>query len=166
MSSAGPNGSTAGAQASESYDPPYRAYHFQLEIDGHRKAYFTECSGMEVSVETIRYRTGEAGHTVRSLPGRVTYGDVTLRYGLTQDPELWLWFATAVQGKVVRKNVSVLLTDSTGQELMRWSLIRAWPNRWRGALLDANTSEVAIESVTLAFDELKGDDERKGRANP
>ncbi|HEU5370048.1 MAG TPA: phage tail protein [Ktedonobacterales bacterium] len=163
MSSSGPGAGSA--QTLENQDLPYRAYHFQLEIDGHRKASFTECSGMEVSVETIRYRTGGTGHTVLSLPGRVAYGDVTLRYGLTQDPELWVWFSTAVQGRVVRKNVSILLTDSAGKELMRWNLIRAWPNRWRGALLDATTSEVAIESVTLAFDELKGDDERKGSAN-
>ena len=90
------------------------------------------------------------------LPGQVTYGDVTLRYGLTASAVLWQWMLTAVRGTVERRNVSVLILDSGGtQEVVRWNLTNAWPSKWRGAPLDALSREVAIESLTLVFETLQ-----------
>jgi phage tail-like protein len=81
---------------------------------------------------------------------------VTLRYGLTASAELWTWMLAAVRGSVERRNVSILMLDSTGsQEVVRWNLTNAWPSRWRGAPLDALNREVAIESLTLVFETLQ-----------
>jgi len=40
----------------------------------------------------------------------------------------------------------------------RWNLIGAWPCEWSGAPLDALGKELAIESLSLAYDQLKLDD--------
>ncbi len=135
---------------------PYRVYNFKLVINGITEGHFTECSGLAARVQTIRYR--EAGQTqlVRTMPGPVEYADVTLRYGLTTTHELWDWFLKSVEGKAERKNVSIVMLDSTGTtEVMRWNLIDAWPAEWRGALLDALAGEAAIESVRLVYDRLE-----------
>ena len=116
-------------------------------IQGVTEGHFTECSGLGVKVEAIKYREGGNNQVVRRIPGRVEYADVTLRYGLTTSHELWDWFMTAVQGQVQRKNVSILMLDPDGAtEVMRWNLINAWPSEWHGAMLDAMSREVAIEA--------------------
>lgn len=148
-----PNGATAQPGV---YSDPYRAYNFKLVIQGITEGHFTECVGMGIKVQAIKYREGGTNQVVHCVPGQVEYGDVTLRYGLTASHELWDWFLTAVTGKVARKNVSILMLDSDGvNEIMRWDLINAWPSEWRGALLNAMNSEVAIESLTLVYETLE-----------
>jgi phage tail-like protein len=135
---------------------PYRAYNFKLVIQGVTEGHFTECVGLGVKVDAIKYREGGNSQVVRRIPGQVDYGDVTLRYGLTSSRELWDWFMTAVKGKVERKNISILMLDSDGvAEVMRWDLVNAWPAEWRGAPLEATSNEVAIESLTLVFETLE-----------
>ncbi len=135
---------------------PYRAYNFKLDILGVTEGHFTACSGLGIKVHAIPYREGGTRGVIHQLPGRVAYGDVTLRYGLTDSRSLWDWLMSAVSGKVVRKNASVLLMANDGvTEVMRWELIDAWPSEWRGAPLDTLAQEVAIESLTLVFEELK-----------
>lgn len=145
----------SGAQPGTFVDP-FRAYNFKLQIQGVTEGHFTELSGLEVEVHPIRYREGGAGQVVHVIPGPVTYGDVTLRYGLTASSELWQWMLGAVRGSVQRRNVSILMLDSTGNvEVVRWDLTNAWPSRWRGAPLDALNREIAIESLTLVFETLQ-----------
>ncbi|MFC3831615.1 MULTISPECIES: phage tail protein [Deinococcus] len=135
---------------------PYRSYNFKIVIQGVVEGHFTQCSGLGVRVGVIRYREGGNGQVARALPGRVEYADVELKYGLTKSRELWDWLMTAVQGEVVRKNVSILMLDAQGtQEVMRWNLVNAWPSQWRGAVLDAMSQEAALEHLTLVYDTLE-----------
>lgn len=144
---------TDGAQPGTWVDP-YRAYNFKLVIQGVTEGHFVECSGLRVRVEPIRYQEG-GSTTVHQIPGPVDHGDVTLRYGLTPSRELWDWFMAGLEGRVDRRNVSILMLSSDGgAEVMRWDLINAWPSEWRGAPLDALAREVAIESMTLVFESV------------
>ncbi|HEX5746535.1 MAG TPA: phage tail protein [Archangium sp.] len=144
----------AGAQPGTLVDP-MRAYNFKLDINGVNEGHFTECHGLEVQVNALRYREGGAGAVVRRLAGPVAYGDVTLRYGLTTSRELWNWFMESVNGTPSRKNVSILMTGPDGlTEVFRWNLVDAWPSGWKGAALDALGQMVAIESVTLVFESI------------
>jgi phage tail-like protein len=69
------------------------------------------------------------------------------------------WLFRAADGRVERLNVSIaMLDDSSSREVRRWNLIAAWPCEWRGAQLDALGSDLAIESLTLAYDRLELDD--------
>jgi phage tail-like protein len=145
----------AGGGRAGAWNDPYRAYNFKLEIQGVTAGHFTECGGLGIRVDAIRYREAGGGG-VHRVPGQVDYGDVTLSYGLTETHELFDWFMTAVNGAPQRKNVSILMLDSTGvTEVMRWDLIDAWPSAWRGAPLDALGHEIAIESITLVFESLQ-----------
>ena len=138
------------------YTDPYRSYNFKIVMQGITEGHFTECTGLNIKVEAVRSREAGNNQVVHAIPGRVDYGDVTLRYGLTDSNALWNWMMSSVRGAVERKNVSILMLDSQGaNEVMRWDLINAWPSEWRGAPLDALGSEVAIESLTLAFDTLE-----------
>jgi phage tail-like protein len=134
---------------------PLRSYNFKLLINNVTEGHFTEVTGLGVQVERISYREAGNNAVVRAIPGRVTYASVTLRYGLTSSHELWDWLMTAVEGRVSRRNVSVVMLDSSGTaEVLRWNLINAWPQEWYGAPLDAMSRELAIETLVLAHEGL------------
>jgi phage tail-like protein len=145
----------AGGQAGQRPEP-LRAYNFTLQIDNDTQGAFTYCAGLEVKIAPVRYREGNDRRTTRLLAGPVEYGEITLRYGLTESPTLWRWLTSAVTGAPERKNVSIIMQgpDGTG-ERVRWNLTDAWACAWRGAQLDALGREVAIESVTIVCEKIE-----------
>src|SRR5579872_4906611 len=100
---------------------PYRDFRFLVEIDGIVQAGFSDCSGLGSSVDVIEYREGGDPTTVRKLPGRATYPDITLKWGVTDSRELYDWHAAALKGDIQRKNGSIILMDDKGQEKVRWN---------------------------------------------
>jgi phage tail-like protein len=144
---------------------PYRSYNFKLLINNVTEGHFTEVTGLGVKVDRISYREAGNNAIVRAIPGRVTYSAVTLRFGLTMSTELWDWLMATVDGRVSRRNVSIVMLDSSGAaEVLRWNLISAWPQEWYGAPLDAMSRELAIETLVLAHEGLQR--ETSGGAAP
>jgi phage tail-like protein len=138
------------------YVDPYRAYNFKLALPDGTEGRFTACEGLGVRVDVLHYREGGNNEIVHCMPGPVRYGEVTLRYGLTNSRDLWDWVMAAVAGRVERKNVSVLMLDYEGaQEVMRWDLINSWACEWQGVPLDALGREVAIETLKLVFESIE-----------
>jgi phage tail-like protein len=146
---------STGAQPGTFIDP-YRNYNFKLDIHGVNEAHFTQCSGIGIRIHAVQYREGGVQQVVHYLPTQVDYSPIELHYGLTSSSELWTWFFSGVQGRVDRKNVSIILLDADGvTEVARWNLVNAWPKEWRGAALDTLGKEVAIETLVLAFETLE-----------
>jgi len=142
------------AGAIGSWVDPYRGFNFRLEM-GLTESHFAECVGLGAEVEVIEYREGGNNAVMHHIPGSVKYSGVTLRYGLTNSTELWDWMQKVIQGNIERRNVSIVLLKPDGNtEALRWNLIDAWPSAWLGAPLNAMGNEMAIESMTLVFDEL------------
>jgi phage tail-like protein len=134
---------------------PYLNYNYKVIVPGLAEAHFTECTGLAARVTPITYKEGGTTQPHR-IPGPVDYAEVTLRYGLTNSRQLWDWFQTAVTGKVQRQNVSIVVLDADGfTPRVQWDLIRAWPTEWRGAPLDALAAEIAIETLSLVFEDLR-----------
>lgn len=131
---------------------PYRVYNFLVEIDGIARAGFQECSGMDSTQDPIEYREGNEPLTVRKLPGMVTYSNITLNRGITDDAELWQWRQQVMDGNVERKNGSIVLLDDAGGEKVRWNFVNGWPTKWTGPSLNATGTEVAIESLEIAHE--------------
>ncbi len=138
---------------------PYRAYNFKFEFQGSVQAHFVKVEGLGLKLERILYRAGGEHAQVRAIPGRVEYTPVTLRYGLTDSTTMVDWLFEAAEGRVRRENVSIAMLDDSGSsEVRRWNLIGAWPCELQTAALDALGNEIAIETLTLAYDRLELDD--------
>ncbi|MBU8868623.1 phage tail protein [Paenarthrobacter aromaticivorans] len=151
---------TPAAQPGNVVDP-YRAYNFKLVIQGVVQGHFTKVEGLGLKIDRILYRSGGENSTVRVIPGQVEYTPVTLKYGLTDSTEMLQWLFKAVDGKVERRNVSIaMLNDAGSVEVRRWNLLGAWPCDWFGAPLDAMGKDLAIESLSIAYDRLELDDAR------
>jgi phage tail-like protein len=132
---------------------PQRNFNFLVELDGIAQASFIECGGLEGTTEVIETREGGDNTTVRKLPGKTTYSDLTLKWGLTASDELWRWRQQVIEGTVKRKNGSIVVFDlQNHREVARWNFVNAWPSKWDGPSLNARGSEVAIETLTLAHE--------------
>jgi phage tail-like protein len=134
---------------------PYKNYRFLVEIDGIVQAGFAECTGFGSNVEVVEYREGGDAATVRKLPGKVSYPDIMLRWGLTDSRDLYDWHLAAVNGQIERKNGSIILLDDTGQEKVRWNFFDAWPSRWDGPDFNAKGTDVAIDALTVSCERVE-----------
>jgi phage tail-like protein len=134
---------------------PFRSFNFLVEIDGIARAGFRECSGLDTSQDPIEYREGGDGLTARKLPGLNKYSNITLKWGMTDDDELWKWRKKAMDGGVERKNGSIVLLDQTGEEKVRWNFVSGWPTKWTGPTFNATGNEVAIETLEIAHEGLE-----------
>jgi phage tail-like protein len=132
---------------------PFAAFNFQLEIDGITRAGFSECTGLNAEANMIEYREGNESLTTRKLHGLIKYGNVTLKWGVTQDPELFNWFKTVVDGDIDRKQtMSVVLLDEQRAEAVRWNIINAWPSKYVIPDMKSDGNEIAFESVELCHE--------------
>jgi len=134
---------------------PYRAFRFLVEIQGLVQAGFSECSGFGSDVEVVEYREGGDPSTVRKLPGKVSYPDITLKFGITDSRELYDWHLDAVKGQIRRLSGSIILKNDAGEEAVRWNFFDAWPSKWDGPDFNATGKEVAIESLTVACERVE-----------
>jgi phage tail-like protein len=138
---------------------PFLNYNFKLEIDGIQRAGFRECAGLDATTAVVSYREGnETVFTSRKLPGQVTYSNISLKWGITDDHSLWDWAKKFVDGKgqlSERKNGSIVLMDESGQqEKKRWNFVFGWPTKWTGPSFNATANDVAIESLDIAHEGL------------
>lgn len=133
---------------------PYRQFNFRLEVDGLQLANFCEVSLGTALTEVVEYRDGADKTGVRKLPGLTRYTNVILKRGITSSLELYQWHRMVVEGRTsdARRNVAVILSDETGNEVARYSLRNAWPVKYEAPAFNAMGNDVAIESIELTHE--------------
>ncbi|KST68640.1 phage tail protein [Mastigocoleus testarum] len=131
---------------------PYLGYNFFVEWDGIIYAGFQECSGLDTTQDAKEYREGTDPPTVRKIPGLVSYSNISLKRGITNNDELWRWRKKIMDGIVERRNVSIVLLDQQGSEKIRWNLTHCWPTTWSAPEMSAMTDDIAIESLEFVHE--------------
>ncbi len=134
---------------------PYKNFRFLVEIDGIVQAGFSECSGFGSNIEIIEFREGGDASAVRKFPGRTSYPDIVLKWGLTDSRELYDWHQAAINGQIQRQNGSIILLDDTGKEKIRWNFFNAWPSKWDGPDFNAKGNDMAIDSLTVSCERVE-----------
>jgi len=132
---------------------PYKGYNFKLEIAGVIRAGFHEAAGLDEASEATE-KEGETANSPQNIPGGHKVGDVTLKRGITGDLTLWNWYNSVAHGKTERKNGSIILSDDSGEEKIRWNFVNAWPSKWTGPTFNADANDVAIETLEIAHEGL------------
>jgi phage tail-like protein len=134
-------------------------------------AAFSEVSGIEASVDVIEFRQGNSGSLAPvKIPGLVKHGNITMKYGMTlgNDFTQWVRDCTSEQrGAIPRASVVIelidisgsapnaLVSDVTSGGTSCWTLSNAWVTKYSGTDLNAMQSEIAIESVEIAYEEMQ-----------
>lgn len=133
---------------------PYLNSRFLLEIDGIVQAGFSDVTIPDISTDPIEYREGNEDTTVRKLPGLTKYGNLTLKWGITDSVELFEWRKQVIQGNIAdaRKNIAVILQDEEGNPAARWEFREAWPSKYDAPDLSAKGNDVAIETLEIVHE--------------
>jgi phage tail-like protein len=132
---------------------PYRNFRYRLEIDGITQAGFSEATVPDTTVDVIEYREGNEPNpaTVRKLTGLTKYGNLSLKWGITDSMELYNWHKDVTLGKIesdkLRKNISVIVIDEEGNDKSRWNFVQAWPTKYDAPDLTAKGNDVSIETL-------------------
>ena len=135
---------------------PVRNFNFLVEIDGIAQASFTECTGLGSTTEVIEMREGGDNTRVRKLPGKTSFTDISLKWGLTSSTLLWNWRQVVIDGQPpFRRNGSIVVFDLANRtEVTRWNFVRAWPTKWEGPALNAKGNDIAIDTLVIAHEGL------------
>lgn len=129
---------------------------FRVEIGGIATSSFTEVTGLEAAIEVVEYREGtDPQNTVRKLPGLRKYSNVTLKRGVCTDTSLWDWIYNNLTGVLDRRDVAIILSDENDKEVLRWMLSNAWPCKYTAPTLNAESGDIAIETLELAHERLQ-----------
>ncbi len=134
---------------------PYLSFRFLVEIQGLIVAGFSEISGLQAETETEEVREGGVNDHVHKLPKITKYPNLTLKRGITDSDTLWKWHQDVVNGKVKTRTVRVIVMDSEGNEKWHWYFDEAYPVKWVGPDLKADSSTVAIETLELVHNGIK-----------
>ncbi|MFN8494550.1 MAG: phage tail protein [Caldilineaceae bacterium] len=136
---------------------PVPGFSFYLKIDDNFEAAFAGCSGLSARREVTPQQEGGVNDYVHQLPGRVTYSNITLKRGITFSNELWEWFEEgAEEGGVGYRTVLIYHCVPYSDKVARvYDLGRVYPIAWSGPDLDANSTQIAIESLELAVTRIR-----------
>jgi phage tail-like protein len=147
--------------ASNAATYPFIAFNFSVEIkrDGESAtlayAAFSECDGLEISMEVKTIREGGNNRRQIRLPGPLAYGQLTLKRGMTSNFDLWKWVNDSVDDPTLRADVAVVMLAQDGEtEQARFVLTRCLPLKLKAPALNAKDGVVAIEEFQLAYESL------------
>lgn len=116
---------------------------------------FTECTGLDASLEIEEYKEGGVNDRVHKFPTRSTYSNITLKRGIGFGEDLWLWYEEFLKGEGKRRNGLVVLANELRIPIKIWSFEKGIPLKWSGPSLNSTSSAVAIESVEIAHEKLE-----------
>ena len=86
------------------------------------------------------------------LIGPVTYGQLTLKRGMTSNLQLWQWFAQGTRpGSVLTAHGEITLWAADGTPAIQFTLNGCLPVRLRAPGLNARDGLVAIEELALVY---------------
>jgi phage tail-like protein len=135
---------------------PLIGFNFALELQGSITGYFTECSGIGSEHEIVEHKvvTDKGQELVQKIPGRLKWGDVTLKRGITADMQIWDWRAMVEKGEIgkSRKTCSVIMFDRNYKEIARWNFENAWPSKVSGPSVKSDSNEFGVEEITLVHE--------------
>jgi phage tail-like protein len=113
---------------------------------------FSECSGLEANLVVEDYKEGGNNGTVLKFPGRVSWGNITLKKGVTQSTALWDWHYGFVIGKGKRRDGLIVLMNELHVPNNMWFFRRGLPLKYSGPSLNATQNGIAVESIEIAHE--------------
>ena len=142
---------------------PYQmvGFHFTVTFHGLEGAKnvdvrFQSVSGLDVQMDTETWKEGGQNHFEHIIPGRSKFSStVILKRGLIEPGNSGLtdWCINTFNHLKIKplSLVSVELLNQDHQVLIKWDLSHVWPKSWKMAELNAERSEVLIETLELNF---------------
>jgi phage tail-like protein len=136
---------------------------FYIEMEDTLTAAFNECSGLGVQLKREAFMEGGVNDQQRILIGQPEFSDITLKRGITNSLIFWTWLNEILIGKTNRRRtINILVFNQAGETMQCWTLIGSIPVSWNAPALQADSTTVAIEELTLAYEGLQISQSKSG----
>jgi phage tail-like protein len=146
-------------------DVPLTTFRFEVVLDLDQPtagldsplcdASFSECDGLDMTMQHKTVETGGVNNAQINLIGPVTYGQLTLKRGMTSNLQLWDWFAKGtVPGSVLTAHGEITLWAANGTPAIQFTVLGCLPVKLRAPSMNARDGLVAIEELSLVYERL------------
>jgi phage tail-like protein len=137
------------------------AHHFSLDLGGAESdMLFISASTISGTLDLPALKTIDGQHSpVNSIGGgkaKVNWSDLTLERGIDDKHSLYEWFQNIRDNGVTadtKKDIKVVAYDSQDQPLYTWNLTGAVITTYSTAGVDAQTSAILTETVSITFED-------------
>lgn len=140
---------------------PAVGFHFLVTFEGlpnttSQDISFQSVAGLDVQLDTEIWKEGGQNHFAHAMPGRSKFSSsLTLKRGLLRPKQSGItdWCLEAFQDLKITplKVVTVALLDEEHNVLVKWDLEHVWPKSWKIGELNAERSEILIETLELSY---------------
>lgn len=140
-------------------EDPLVSFNFAIEVQGQVTGFFTEVQGLGSETEVTEHLVmGAKGQqVVKKVAGRLKWGDIVLKRGITSNMDIWTWRKLVEDGKLEdsRKNGSVVMYNQVGEEVARWNFQRAWPSKVSGPQPKSDSNDISVEELTIVHEYIE-----------
>ncbi len=137
---------------------PYRNFKYRVEIDGIDVAGFSEATIPDTETKSIDYREGDEPAWPRKLSGLVSFGNLTLKRGVTDNLELYDWRRLIEEkGSDVpdgRRSISLILITEEDEDKARWDLENCWPMKLETSGFNGTSDEVIVDTLEIVLERM------------
>jgi phage tail-like protein len=146
---------------------PIVARNFYLEIDGLPKLLLTSVSGIAIELDVVQMQqNGKSGRQqhIKTLGGVLKAPDITLVRVAPLDAAsdaLWKWFKDirdkgmkAGARASYRKHGSIVLYDSSYEEVGRYDFVNGWPSKIEIDQMSTDSNEAMKETIILSVERI------------
>lgn len=141
------------ARSSEA-DPSLK-YMFEVTF-GTTKMSFQKVGGLSTESEVIEYF--ENGYDyAHKLPGRTKFNEITFSKGMFEDTDMLADFkrsSTWTNFGTTRFDTQISILNRYGQVIKTYNLSNCWFSKYEFDELDASSSDVLIETLTMQYEYL------------
>jgi len=117
---------------------------------------FSECTGLEASMEPKVIKAGGANYGATQRAGQVSFATVVLKRGMTRTRDLFRWFQLVGGGSYAyRLSAEIAVQNGLGETVLTWGLDRCLPVKFKAADLNAKGTDIGIEELHLAHEGLR-----------
>ncbi|MBN3941457.1 MAG: phage tail protein [Nostoc sp.] len=140
---------------------------FYFEADGVTDKQILEVGGLSAETPAAGgdkvLGSGKSAVNLRqAAPTRTKFQQVTVKVVATTNTDLYKWYEACNRNEggksdwsSNRKAASVTVYDQSGEMKARWEMIHAYPTKYEGPKLEAGSSDVANETLTLVHEGIK-----------
>lgn len=118
---------------------------------------FQSVTGLDATLDTETIKEGGENGYEHVVPMRRKYGPLLLKRGvLKKDSALSDWFKQVFEDEQIYplQNVEIQLLNESHDPLLFWSASWVWPKSWKIGELNAERSEVLIETLELTYNRI------------
>lgn len=149
------SGALGALDAMASSKPIHPSYMFHVMLGANPLGDFQAVDGLGKQHEPFEYYEGGKNDAPHLMYGsQPKYTDITLKWGLMWNPELWYWLSGLDVGQRMKRNCTIMHLDRDRVPLRVYFLTGCMPTGWTAPPLSTSDSNVSLETLTIRAQNL------------